>query len=176
MSRGLVKLTTLTEQNKEVLLGFMGEGSPFGPFLTALPIYEATALSDVELVPIAVSEVTQCSKLSQFLLLKMKNRLHQAEILISISAEHNSKERLYQLLQFLKTEIGQPVTEGIRLGIRLTHEELACACCSTRVTTTRLLGRLRMEGKILFDDDSHIILTHAGRADSGTLGHLRQTG
>ena len=69
------------------------------------------------------------------------------------------KDRLRYLLQFLKQEIGQPVENGTRLSVRFTHEELASACHTTRVSITREIGKLKKHGLITFDFKSHIILT-----------------
>jgi CRP-like cAMP-binding protein len=63
------------------------------------------------------------------------------------------------ILLLLKQEIGEPSKFGTRLSVRLTHEDLANACCTTRVTMTRVLGELQQQGKIIFDCDRRIILT-----------------
>ena len=47
---------------------------------------------------------------------------------------------------------------GTRLPIRLTHEEIASACCTTRVTITRLINKLQQRGFISFDAKNHIII------------------
>jgi CRP-like cAMP-binding protein len=44
------------------------------------------------------------------------------------------------------------------LNIRLTHQDLAAVCSTTRVTITRMLGKLQEEGKIVIDYKNHIIL------------------
>jgi CRP-like cAMP-binding protein len=58
----------------------------------------------------------------------------------------------------MKREIGQPGAEGTRLDVRLTHQNLANAIGTTRVTITRLLSKLKNEGAITLDRDRHIIL------------------
>lgn len=158
VTEGFVKLTTLTEQNKEVLLGFIGPGMPFGPFLTALPVYEATAQSDVQLFSLELTEITASPHLVQLLFVKTAHRLQQAENLLSISGDMSVQQRLCQFLKLLAAEAGHPVEQGVRLGIRLTHEDLASGCGSTRVTVTKLLGKLQTEGIITFDDQHHIIM------------------
>ncbi|HEY9737372.1 MAG TPA: helix-turn-helix domain-containing protein [Trichocoleus sp.] len=158
LTEGLVKLTTLTDQNKEVLLGIIGPGMPFGAFFTSLPLYQATALSDVHMVSIGLSEILDSACLAQLMFVKTSQRLQQTERMLAIAGTPSAEERLSQLLNFLASEVGKPVEQGIRINLRLTHEDLASACCSTRVTTTRLLGKLQREGKIAFDEQAHIIL------------------
>jgi CRP-like cAMP-binding protein len=97
-------------------------------------------------------------RLSQSFLPKITQRLRQTEALLAISGKRQVKERLHYFLQFLKQEIGQPMSQGIRLSVRLTHQDLADACCTTRVTITRLVGKLQQQGKIAFDSKHHMIL------------------
>ncbi len=155
--QGLVKLNTMNEKGDEVLTGLVSTSMPFGSGLTALPTYQATALSEaVELVSISASEITASPHLNQVLLPKISERLRQTEFLLAISGKRQVKDRLYYLLQWLKQEVGQPTERGIRIKVRLTHQDLADACCTTRVTVTRLLGKLQEQGKIVIDTKNHI--------------------
>ncbi|MCL1464972.1 PAS domain S-box protein [Argonema galeatum] len=159
VSQGLVKLTTMSENGHEVLLGLVGPDMPFGSSLTSLYTYQATALSkDVRVVSISLTEIAGSPKLAQAIFSKINQRLRQTESLLAISGQRRVKDRLYQMLLLLKHEFGESVAQGTRLSIRLTHEDLASACCTTRVTITRLLSKLQQQGKILFDSKSHIIL------------------
>ncbi|MBD2021365.1 helix-turn-helix domain-containing protein [Leptolyngbya sp. FACHB-36] len=160
VTRGLVKLSTLNESNEEVLIGLVGPRMPFGSSLTALPLYQAVALVEVQVVAIPLFELATSPPLAQLLLTKVSQRLQQTERLLAISGCRRVKDRLYGLLQLLKDEIGEPVETGNRLTIRLTHEDLANACCSTRVTVTRLLGELQQQGKIVVDSRHYITLLH----------------
>ncbi|GAX45127.1 Crp/Fnr family transcriptional regulator [Tolypothrix sp. NIES-4075] len=155
--QGLVKLNTFCETGEEVLTGLAAEKMVFGSSLTSLQTYQATALTDVELVSIDVGEIAS-PVLSHALLPKINQRLRQTESFLAISGRQRVQERLHHLLLFLKQEIGQPVSQGTRLNFRLTHEELASACCTTRVTITRLMGKLQQQGVIRFDSKKHIIL------------------
>lgn len=157
--QGLVKLSTLAENGVEVLVGLVGAGMIFGSGLTNLQVYQAIAFSkDVELVFIPLTEIEASPRLAQTLLPKINQRLRQAESLLAISGQRRVSERLYRLLLLLKQEIGQPVARGTRLGVRLTHEDLAHTCGTTRVTITRMLSKLQHKGKITFDAQHHIIL------------------
>lgn len=157
--RGLVKLSTMSESGDEVLVGLASSSMIFGSSMTSLPTYQATALSDnVELVTIPLSEVAASPSLTQALLSQMTKRLRQTESLLAISRKRHVKDRLHHLLLFLKQEFGYPIAQGTGLSIRLTHQDLADACCTTRVTITRLLGQLQQQGAIAFDSKHLIIL------------------
>lgn len=159
VSRGLVKLSTINENGEEMLVGLAGTSIPFSSSMTYLNNYQATALSEeVELVRIAFTEIDASPRLKQAFLAQVNRRLKQTELLLAISGKQQVKDRLQNFLLFLKQEIGQLVTEGTLLNVRLTHQELANACRTTRVTITRELGKLQQQGKIAFDSKHCIIL------------------
>jgi len=156
--QGLVKLSTLSQTGTEIMTGLATSGMVFGSTMTNLPLYEATAISDVELVLIYVSEMRAIPNLNQMLLPKIKQRLQQAESFLFIISHYNVEDRLSSLLEMLKSEFGEPVVGGTRLLFRLTHEDIATACNSTRVTITRLLNKLQKQGEIKYDASKHIII------------------
>ncbi|GAB4343182.1 MAG: hypothetical protein OHK0047_35600 [Leptolyngbyaceae cyanobacterium] len=92
------------------------------------------------------------------ILSSLKQRLQQTESLLAIYGQIRVEERLHSLLMLLKQAIGQPVEQGTRLRARLTHQDFASACCTTRVTMTRLLGKLQEQGKITQDAHNHYII------------------
>ncbi|RUR76534.1 helix-turn-helix domain-containing protein [Chlorogloeopsis fritschii PCC 9212] len=155
---GLVKLTTFSPNGQQVLVGLAGASAPFGPSLSVLPFYEATALADTKLWCIPLSEFLTSPELKQRLLPAISQRLRQTESLLAIYGQSRVTDRLHNLLQLLKQELGQPVADGTRLSIRLTHEDLATACCTTRVTVTRLLRQLQQQKKLSVDSRHHLIL------------------
>lgn len=155
---GMVKLTTFLVNGQETVIGLAGAAAPFGASLTALPLYEATALVDTHLWRIPIAEFMTSTQLQQRLLPQINQRLKQAELLLAIHGQPRVLDRLYNLLQLLKQEVGQSVPEGTRLSIRLTHEDLAATCCTTRVTITRLISQLQQQGKLSVDTQYHLIL------------------
>lgn len=154
---GLVKLTTFCASGEEVLVGLAGEKAPFGSSLTSLPLYQATALSDTQLWCIPLRDASSV-ELMQHLLPQISQRLKQTESLLAIYGQARVADRLESLLELLKQEIGQPVADGTRLVVRLTHEDLASACCTTRVTITRMLNQLQKQNKLSVDKQRHLIL------------------
>ncbi|WP_315787793.1 PAS domain-containing protein [Fischerella sp. JS2] len=158
ISQGLVKLTTLSESGEEVLVGLADQGMVFGSYMTSLNTYQATAMSDTKLISIYVSEIIDSPNLSHILLPKLNQRLRQTESFLAVSGLRRVQDRIYYLLRILKQEFGEKVGNETRLCVRLTHEDLANACCTTRVTITRLLCKLKHQGKISFDSKRHIII------------------
>lgn len=158
VSQGVVKLSTMSERGEEMLIGLVRDSMIFGSSLTSLQTYEAIALSKVQIVSISLTEISQSPRLSQVLLPLISQRLRQTESFLSIYGQLRVEDRLQHLLELMKHEIGQPVEHGTRLCVRLTHQDFASACCTTRVTITRLLGKLQQEGKIKFDTHNHLII------------------
>ncbi|MGQ4649409.1 helix-turn-helix domain-containing protein [Lyngbya aestuarii] len=158
--RGLVQLSTYCQNGEEVWLGWVEPSAFFGRWFSLLKSYQAIALSDVHLMWFSQEEISTSGHLSQLVLPQMVRRIGHTEALLAISGQRRVEDRLQQLLLLMKREIGHPVTEGTRIRVRLTHQNLANAVGTTRVTITRLLGKLKSEGAITFDGDRHIILRH----------------
>ncbi len=156
--RGVVQLSTLYPNGDEALLGLACSSMPFGLPLSLIYPYQAIALSDVDLMCLTLTEVQQSPDLSQEIFQHLTRRLRQAEAMLAMAGCRRVEERLRQLLLLLQMEIGQPTVEGTRLNVRLTHQHLASAIGTTRVTVTRLLGKLKEEGWLRLDKDRHIVL------------------
>lgn len=156
--RGLVQLGTTHSSGEEVLLGWAQPATFFGHWLTRLEVYEAKAMSDVYLRWYFLSEVENSAHLCHLLFVNLSRRLRQTEAMLAIAGQRRVEDRLNQLLLLLKSEMGQSIAEGTRIEVRFTHQNLANAIGTTRVTITRLLGKLQREGYIFFDRDRHIIV------------------
>ncbi|MFN5980408.1 MAG: Crp/Fnr family transcriptional regulator, partial [Pseudanabaena sp.] len=156
--RGVVQLNTLHPSGDEVLVGFAVQAMPFGLPLTHLEPYQAIALSDVDLMRFTLTELEQSPQLYQGILQHLNRRLQQTEALLALVSNKRVEERLRQILLLLKQEVGIAVEGGTRLTVRLTHQHLASAISSTRVTVTRAMKLLQDEGWLRVDRDRHIIL------------------
>lgn len=156
--KGLVQLSAIYQNGEEVWLGWAETSTFFGHWFSLLPSYQATALSDVHLTWFSLAEINASPRLAQAILPQLVRRMRQTEALLAIAGQRRVEERLQNLLLLMKGEIGQPVPEGTRLSVRLTHQNLANAIGTTRVTVTRLLSKLKREGAICLDRDRHIIL------------------
>lgn len=156
--QGIVKLSTMSENGEEVLVGLAGPSMAFGPDWTSLQTYQATALSSVQLVCFSLADIATSPTMAQTFLPLINKRLRQTEAFLAVAGQRRVKDRFLHLLHLLKQEIGHPVAQGTRLSVRFTHQELADACSTTRVTITRLLGKLQDQGTITFDSKNHIVV------------------
>jgi CRP-like cAMP-binding protein len=156
--RGVVQLSTFYPNGNEAVLGFAGPSMPLGSPLTALNPYQATAMTDVDILRLAASEIENSQELARGLVKHLIRRLRQTEAMLALSGRRRVEDRLQQLLALLAMELGTSTSEGTRLNVRLTHQNLANAIGTTRVTITRLLNRFREEGWLSFDKQRHLVI------------------
>jgi CRP-like cAMP-binding protein len=157
--RGVVQLGTLYDTGDEALLGLAGSSMPFGLPLTLIRPYHAIALCDVDLMRLTQVEVEQSPLLAQSIFHHLTRRLRQTEAVLAMVGYRRVEDRLRHFLMLLKQEVGYPVSTGTRIGVRLTHQQLANAIGTTRVTVTRLINQLREEGWLTIDRHRHIVLS-----------------
>ena len=58
----------------------------------------------------------------------------------------------------MATNFGRPVEEGLNIDFRMTHQDIANAIGSTRVSITRILSTLRETGWLIKADGFLIII------------------
>ena len=155
---GTVQLSTLYPNGEEGLLGWVGPSMCFSLWLTGLQTYQAKALSDVYLIWFSIREVEGSADLARQILPQLSRRLRQTEAMLAIAGLRRVEDRLHQLLLLLAQEMGQPEARGTRIGVRLTHQDIAGAINTSRVTVTRMLGKLRSCDAIAIDSKRHMIL------------------
>jgi CRP-like cAMP-binding protein len=156
--RGIVQLSQLSSRGDEVCLGWVQPSHFFGLWFTQIDSYQAKALSELYLRWYSLSEIEKSPHLAPFILTQVVQQMRQRQALLGIVGLRRVEDRLRELLQLLKQEIGQLVEEGTRLPVRLTHQNLANAIGTTRVTVTKLLGEFQRQGWLSLDGERHIII------------------
>jgi CRP-like cAMP-binding protein len=119
---------------------------PFGLPLTMVDPYWATALTPVDLLPLAMAEVEASPVLMAGIFPHLMRRLQQSEAWLALSGKRLVADRLRHLLILLGQDFGQVESSGVRVTVRLTHHQLATIIGTTRVTVTRLLSDFRSQG------------------------------
>lgn len=158
--QGIVQLSTFYPSGEEGLLGWVGPSMCFSLWLTSLETYQAKAVSDVYLTWYSTAEIENSAHLAKEIFPQLTRRLRQVDAMLAIAGYRRVEERLRQLLLLLQQEIGQTVPEGTRLMVRLTHQDIANAINTSRVTVTRLMGQFKEKGMITFDSKRHLIIRH----------------
>jgi CRP-like cAMP-binding protein len=161
--RGMVKLGAVSVHGDELLLGLAGPNEPFGEPLSTVEAYEAVTLTDCDLLCLTMAEVEQSPALATAMLEAIAVRYRQAEYMLSLLGLRRVEERVRGFLELLAQDYGQVCEDGLRLNLRLTHQEMASALSTTRVTVTRVIGLLRDEGWLKIDDQRHLVISHLPR-------------
>jgi len=145
--------------SEEAFLGFVGAGQPFeivvqSPFtLQAYSHVDQTSVvwmywHDLDNWPHFRREVLDAFRYQ-----------HQRKLLwLSTLGQRRTIDRLLGFLTLLIEEFGEPCTNGYCLPFPLTHAQIGSAIGSTRVTVTRLMGKLRQRGLIGIQGDNLIFL------------------
>ena len=161
--RGMVKLSAISVQGDELLLGLAGPNEPFGDPLSNVEVYEATTLCESDLLCLTCDEIAASPHLAMALLQGMGVRYRQSEAMLGLLGLRRIEDRVRGFLQLLANDYGQPCDQGLRLNIKLTHQELASALSTTRVTVTRVLGSLKDEGWLQLDGQRRLVIAHLPR-------------
>ncbi|MCM1981845.1 global nitrogen regulator NtcA [Lyngbya confervoides] len=155
--KGTVKLSRVYESGEEITVALLRENSVFG-VLSLLTLqrsdrfYHAVAFTPVELLSVPTEQVEKAMledpELPIMLLRGLSSRILNTELMIETLAHRDMGSRLVSFLLILCRDFGVPSGEGITIDLKLSHQAIAEAIGSTRVTVTRLLGELREQGLI----------------------------
>ncbi len=158
--RGAVKLSRVYESGEEITVALLRENSLFG-VLSLLTgnrsdrFYHAVAFTRVEMITAPAASVRQAIEeapsVGLLLLQGLSSRILQTETMIETLTHRDMSSRLVSFLLVLCRDFGVPGEKGITIDLRLSHQGIAEAIGSTRVTITRLLGDLRNSGLVHID-------------------------
>ncbi|HIK16008.1 MAG TPA: global nitrogen regulator NtcA [Leptolyngbyaceae cyanobacterium M33_DOE_097] len=159
LQKGAVKLSRVYEAGEEITVALLRENSVFGvlSLLTGNKsdrFYHAVAFTPVELLSIPIEHMEKALKenpdLSMLLLRGLSSRILQTEMMIETLAHRDMGSRLVSFLLILCRDFGvpTPTNDGVTIDLKLSHQAIAEAIGSTRVTVTRLLGDLRQDKMI----------------------------
>ncbi|MEK9630947.1 MAG: Crp/Fnr family transcriptional regulator, partial [Synechococcus sp.] len=154
-------LVTSSMNGYEALLGLVGPGEPFGEPLSQVDPYEAITLNQCDLLCLRWDQLTSDPSLSRGMLLATAKRYRQVEALLALVGQRRVEERLRSFFELMAREYGQPCEQGVRISVRLTHQDLANLLGTTRVTVTRFIGQLRDQGWLEVEHSRHVVVKSA---------------
>jgi CRP-like cAMP-binding protein len=153
---GRVKVSTLSDEGKEIVLAFRGpgdllgelsaiDGEPRSATVEAIEPVEAIALasSDFRAFLIAHPEV------GLLLLQMLSRRLRDADRKRVEYGTHDTVGRVAARLVELAERYGEPVTRGLEIGLPLSQEELAGWTGASREAVSKALHTLRKVGWVI---------------------------
>ncbi|MCL4515606.1 MAG: Crp/Fnr family transcriptional regulator [Firmicutes bacterium] len=161
---GSVKIYLLAGDGREKTLAIFGKGDFFGEMalLDEGPRSAiAETLEETHLLVVDKANFTRLLESTPRMALKiirvLTERLRQANAQLEGLAFTDVRTRVAGTLKRLAAEHGVAAEGGVRIGIRLTHQQLANLAGTSRETVTRILCELQDEGELAMDG-KYIIL------------------
>lgn len=154
--RGIARTQTLHSDGEESILGLVGPMMPMALRFTLLNSYRVYALTHVDLLRLKWEEIDSSDVLMRELNRSLIQRLRHTEVMLALHSKRQTSERLIGFLAFLAQEHGRQTSQGTRIEVQLTHQQIANAICTTRVSITRLLGMLRKASLIRLGHDRYL--------------------
>jgi CRP/FNR family transcriptional regulator, global nitrogen regulator len=157
LRKGAVKLSRVYEAGEEITVALLRENSVFGVLSLITGnrsdrFYHAVAFTPVELISTPIEQFERSLKdnpdMSWLMLKGLSSRILQTEMMVETLAHRDMGSRLVSFLLILCRDFGLPTGSGITIDLRLSHQAIAEAIGSTRVTVTRLLGDLK-DGELI---------------------------
>jgi CRP-like cAMP-binding protein len=151
ITNGVVKTYTVSEKGGLITLGFWGKGDVIGKSLSNSDPYIVKCISEVK--AIAVPQPHWQTLSHQFL-----DYAQQTQQLMYIVRNNRISKRLWLLLKWLASKFGRVIQQGNLIDFKLTHQELADAIGTTRITVTKILNQFEREGLIIRPKTKCIVL------------------
>ena len=175
LGTGRVKIYHITGEGKQAVLALVDPGELFGElglfeprgtpreeFAEAMEASRVILISLEDMHWLMESHPEVSLGVTKLIGLRRKRVERRLKSLLFRS----NRDRLVHLLLELAEKYGRPTVEGVVLGIKLSHQDLASIIGSTRETVTVLLGELQHEGQLLIER-RRIILTQFERLAAG---------
>ncbi len=162
---GKVKVAQATEEGKEIILAihqsqeFFGEislidGKTSSAAVVAMEESLVAIISKANFYSLLFSQRKVLENLLRILCLRLRESWKRIHILNFKDAP----QRMKMLLKILAGENGEKTPGGMRINLRLTHQEIADMTGLTRETVTRVLNQWRKEGLITIPRSRNILL------------------
>jgi CRP/FNR family transcriptional regulator, global nitrogen regulator len=158
LKKGAVKLSRVYEAGEEITVALLRENSVFGVLSLITGnrsdrFYHAVAFTPVELISVPIEQFERSLRdnpdMSWLMLKGLSSRILQTEMMVETLAHRDMGSRLVSFLLILCRDFGIPNGgSSITIDLRLSHQAIAEAIGSTRVTVTRLLGDLK-DGELI---------------------------
>ena len=158
--KGAVRLSRVYKSGEQNIVAVLKENSLFGvlSFLNGFQIdrkYHAVALTSVVLESAPAISVKKAihddTNIGLLLLQGLSNRILQTETFIESLTHKDIYSKLVNFLSILCEDFGVIGENGITIDLHLSHQDIADAIGSTRVTITRIIGELKKLGLLTID-------------------------
>lgn len=175
LKSGKVKISKISEDGREITLAILEPGEIFGELeaLDGSPRDTiAEALDDTYICVIKREDFESLLKRKPDLSFKLTKligfRLKKIENRIEELVFKDVPARLAHLLLDFSKKFGVKEGEGVSIGVRITHKEIANLIGSTRETVSMTLGEFKRQGFIAMEGKKILILKEDGLSLMGS--------
>lgn len=162
--------TTEADPDLGMFLGVVKAGQPFYWESSRSMILHAYAhLDSTQVFWLYWSELSQWDGLGDFIGRSILQQHQHYLAWLSLFGQKRALDRLLGFLVLLTQEYGIPSPDGLYFPYPLTHAQIGRAIGATRVTVTRLIGRLRTQGMIVINEAHFICLPFLSAETRGSL-------
>jgi CRP/FNR family cyclic AMP-dependent transcriptional regulator len=166
---GRVKTSKVTRDGKELTLAYRGAGQIFGELavVDGSPREEmAEAMKNAIITELPVEVFKELlladAKLCFQFMCELGRRRKQLETKLEHLVFKDVQAKLAALLLELGEEYGQENEEGVLIGLKITHQEMANLIGSTRETISLTLAQFKKRGLLDMNGRAVILLDHEG--------------
>jgi CRP/FNR family transcriptional regulator len=158
--KGRVKVVRQLPSGKETILAFHDAGEFFGE----MSLLDG-GTTPASVIAVAATTILSLSRrdfrnllsnpavnVNEALLRMLCQRCREAWAQVELLTLHHAEARIRLLLHQLSASKGETGPEGVRLGARLTHRELADMAGITRESASRAVSRLQKLGLLRVDE------------------------
>jgi CRP-like cAMP-binding protein len=160
VTAGRLRLFKLSEDGREITLGYLGLNDLFGEeilFADNRRTFNAEAVEDTRVCACFKKDMeamlSSHPAMATRVIKVMADRLAQLTEHLADVAIYDARDRLLRTLGRLARQNGEATENGIRLGFRLTHDDLGALIGTSRVMVTNVLKALREEGLVTTDNE-----------------------
>ena len=169
---GVVKLSHVTDQGRQLTIAVLGPDSLFGTALAGKTANcAATAMGEVRLVRLTPPDVLRLlhedSQFALFLNAELEAARERAERKLIDRETKTVETRIIETLCELALAFGAPCAHGYSLEIPLTQQDIADLVHATRPVVARIMNALRRRGALDYRRDLICVNESALRAVSG---------
>ncbi len=148
---GVIKSCTVSKEGASITLGFWGAEDLVGRDLSNITPYNLRCISEVRAISVHRKQWEEAS-------VNLLYSAQQTQQLLYIVRNTRISKRLWLLLKWLANKFGRVIQQGKLIDFKLTHQELADAINTTRITVTKTLNQFEREGLILRPKTKCIII------------------
>jgi CRP/FNR family transcriptional regulator, cyclic AMP receptor protein len=176
VKRGRVKLSRVTSDGRNLILDILEPGDLFGemsPGDAARNDTIAEAMEDAYICGWKRDTFALLIKVNPEFALRvveaMDEKRRKFEMRIDELLYKDVPTRLARMLLRLGDEYGTVGPEGIRIRMKLTHEDLASLIATTRETLSKFMSEFRNRGLIQYDTRQIVLLDSTGLQQEGQM-------